>query len=1218
MCRKAISYQFPVTMNRKDCQSLLPWLEFHFRRPSFVASTRRWCVATAAAIAAIAVKATAGLGAENAVTRFKAGQPVSLPAALWMTAVEAGDSVSVSQVEDCVKIDFDLGVQRKLLIADYQQDFMSFRLLLSEPIMLSERQTRILFEASLVPENAPAWLRPLIRDARGEWFVYRVSPGTDVTVVPRNPQTHWARMTTPYFFCFEAGGEGHGGEVAEAQGGDHNVWPDGPLEFMGFEYRGGIPPNKGRHKGAFYLGLIQAGGLKLPYEHHAVYADSLVKASGTYTLSAQIANDFQANPIREFQVPFTFDAGSPASRRRRIFFPCGPDGVYWVRYQVADTNGNIVIDESERCQVLGNADPDLPRPIDTRTPPVIGQMRINPDRNTCGVYPRDQPLDVVVRVFPKVPGQPRLSWRLTPYRSPEALEEGSTTVEFSGESFKDLAISLKWQPDRDAYRLQLDLKLDKTFLDRQVYVLGRKTDFLRTPSIRDGPLARDREHLKRSPHLFLMTSTFAHSVQLESDRLRAFGMAMERAADLTANVVYTLDPANLEILPGVYDFAELDRSLDAAADRGCAVTINFSHFTPAFGDDLVPFRWLHYFTHRNFDNALSRDHHYSGFNPLDEQYRAFWKRAHRALFERYRGHPGFQGYYLTKPTSAVHRENLMMDRPYLGEVTGYDPGTRKEFIAWLRNVLGLTIEQLNRRWESRYATWDQIEVPLPDFELGKQPDLRMVWTDFCRFKTYANEYFWFKNLAADIRSYDTNRIIMVWGEPQYSPEETILRTRDEAFLQQIDYVAHAVIPQSPAPAFEPLLRKHRIGIVWNLERFADDRRPWLLDVGLYHMLRAYGANGLHLCVPGLLGTDGRDLRRNSGYDRWEKFKPICLELQAMKLVSAPAGRPAVAALQDPTTLYCKHRHSFLVHMEDTGKWFQLMNRAGLDYEPLDPTRTAEYKLVLPNLLDEVMSRATIEWLDAYVRGGGRTIISANTGRYCPEADSQAYVLLRKFGISPPAGEFVQEGDSIQAAVTEDNPFFAKGERVKFFMPANLRQYNAARTNAAEHCVGPYAYMQETGYFGYYRDNTQACGRALARFDAGGGVALSQHAVGKGEVLVFWGIPDYHPLLLKDLMPRACAWACVSKTKEENPVPGMLVGVNEELGRWYAVLCEDKPGTYAGQKIAAMPDGEWVAEELVSDEQLGAFTGRNLRENGLTLDFRNGASPLKVIRFLPAK
>jgi hypothetical protein len=75
---------------------------------------------------------------------------------------------------------------------------------------------------------------------------------------------------------------------------------------------------------------------------------------------------------------------------------------------------------------------------------------------------------------------------------------------------------------------------------------------------------------------------------------------------------------------------------------------------------------------------------------------------------------------------------------------------------------------------------------------------------------------------------------------------------------------------------------------------------------------------------------------------------------------------------------------------------------------------------------------------------------------------------------------------------------------------------------------------------------------------------------------------------------------------------MFEGRHRSLKRHYAILWQEKPGTYA-QRLAQVPDGAWFVGDLVTDEKFGTWTAAELREGKLPLTFQAGQSPLKVLR-----
>jgi hypothetical protein len=209
------------------------------------------------------------------------------------------------------------------------------------------------------------------------------------------------------------------------------------------------------------------------------------------------------------------------------------------------------------------------------------------------------------------------------------------------------------------------------------------------------------------------------------------------------------------------------------------------------------------------------------------------------------------------------------------------------------------------------------------------------------------------------------------------------------------------------------------------------------------------------------------------------------------------------------------------------------------------------------------------------------------------------------------------GTDVFATVdSSDNPLFAKGSKVEFFTLADLHQdirTDHVKKNFWEY---PYRWIPETDYFGYYPENKKVNGEVLARF-ASGGVAMSLHKVGKGKVIVFWGTPDMSRKKLKGMMAKAAKWAGVTNPRLNSPIPLTTEGHSDLLKRHYALLYQETPGSYT-QKLLSVPDGEFFVDDMVSDQKLGVFTGKELRETGVPVVFTEGYSPLKIIRMIPMK
>ncbi len=152
-------------------------------------------------------------------------------------------------------------------------------------------------------------------------------------------------------------------------------------------------------------------------------------------------------------------------------------------------------------------------------------------------------------------------------------------MEFHGEAYQDIPIRLSGEAGRDAYRLQLAVRNGATTVDAQEYLLGRRTDLSKPYTPFPGKIA-DRDYVKQSAYFRLTYCLPDGGRPKTEDALVAnFCAFLDEASQITRYVTYMIDPAEFEILPGVYDFHLLDRIMDAAAERGCAVTVRVGHAT---------------------------------------------------------------------------------------------------------------------------------------------------------------------------------------------------------------------------------------------------------------------------------------------------------------------------------------------------------------------------------------------------------------------------------------------------------------------------------------------------------------------------------------------------------------------------------------------------------------------------------------------------------------
>ena len=353
------------------------------------------------------------------------------------------------------------------------------------------------------------------------------------------------------------------------------------------------------------------------------------------------------------------------------------------------------------------------------------------------------------------------------------------------------------------------------------------------------------------------------------------------------------------------------------------------------------------------------------------------------------------------------------------------------------------------------------------------------------------------------------------------------------------------------------------------------------------------------------------------YDRVEKYKPILNELVQTRLLS---DAPKIGTIQDVYTLYAKHRTIFYHRTADLQRWLELIKGDGLNSGKLKLPNGEwspdinDFKLLVPNAIDEVLSIKNIDKLNDLVRKGAKMVVTANTGRYCPESNGEEFVLLKKLGIDPPQGEFSLKGLNVTAEVTSENAILRKGETLSFYT-VEQQAYESQGPEVAtteNFWKWPYRWLPVSNYFGYFSDNKNTNGHIIARFK-NGAVAASIHKVSKGEVLVLWGTPDYKPELYKGFMTKVAKWANALVDTDASAMPFMFeLSPMDGRERHYAVIYEENAGLYT-QRIPNAPDGVYFVDDMVTDYRFGTYTGEELREKGLSIEMDDHKSPLRIIR-----
>ena len=1132
-----------------------------------------------------------------------------VPPSLWKVVAKDGDKVTLSESNGLLQVDFDVKINQERRVGHVTKKEGAFTLELAKPVELTADQVRIYFEAFVsIPSVS---VRPLLLDEKGERISYE--PLESYTFATLKKEQGWQRFRTNIFQMTEAGGAAQ--DIYDAEGGDLNTWPDGKLKFIGFQVR--VNPDVSKkdevsRSGKIHLTDVATGGAQLNEKAFA-YADALVKEKGNYRFAFAVQAAFQGQPIAEEVKEVIYDPADPASVRQKLFLPIGDLQNAWVTYRVTDAEGKTVKEDQIRWeQNLPFGGEDKLTIVDLSKAPVIGHVRIDPDPArkadvVGGVFKSGTAFEVTLRIFAPEGGKAEtLNWKLTPYMYSTPLDQGSQAIDFAGKPYVDVKLPLKAEDGRNAYKLQYEVSnADKQAVDAGEYVLGFTQDQIPAYLSRKGTLP-DRNEIKKYPYF---RTTFLPRAQTppqsEAEEIKEFRTMIDESRQVANHITYMIDLADFEILPGVYDFAMLDQVMDTAFDNGCGITVRIAH-----AEQEAPYRWHRYTTPRSFDGTPLVGHKFYGsFSVADERFVDAWLRSFRALHDRYKDHPGFEGYYVMQPGG----EWTISDEPWKGYIADYSVAAAASFRHYLQDQLGLDLPKLNARWGTDYKNWDEVMPPQPDIAKGKEPDLRPQWMDFARAKQYWRDS-WFTGTVDHIRSFDPTRVIISYGG----------RSSIDELSGKMDYFHnggnHYLEGEGTLiDAWE----KGRIG--WITEphhphRWAaygdPEQRGWVLDWSVYVMTAQAGAGGQNLHVY-YMPNPGFGLVDHYGgafaYDRFELFKPVLRELHGMKLIDIPKQ---VAVFQDDDTLITKHRTTFVARQRDLRRFFELLQTDSIDYEDYRKEKEDSYKLLVLNPLDEVVSGKTIETLDRLVRKGAWLVMSARSGEYSPEEPGVQFPLLKRLGITPPTGTFEMNDSKVVAKIAPKQKILSGRKTLAFFTQADLVTQLQDPAIGKDFFRWPYRWIPQSDYFGYFKGNKGIEGEIIASFPDGG-AAITLHSVGEGKVLVFWGTPDMNADALAGMMSQIAAAAGVTNPRAGNPIPLMMEASREDVGRHYALLFREKSGTVK-QKIPNVPDGEWFIDDMVAGQRLGTFRGEDLRSKGMDITYVDGASPLKVLRMIPTK
>ncbi len=195
---------------------------------------------------------------------------------------------------------------------------------------------------------------------------------------------------------------------------------------------------------------------------------------------------------------------------------------------------------------------------------------------------------------------------------------------------------------------------------------------------------------------------------------------------------------DIEPLPGVYDFSDLDRVFLHAAGRGKHVNISLYST-----DGNMP-EWLRQVQYQILDQygkpAWGRTEWLMLLLPPPSThaplYREHFKEVWRLIAERYTPSGRVLRFDLRPPLcERFYFDDFINDARGTDNVWDYSEWAQKDFVRYLKNHRKLTLDEVSRRAGIRFGSWDEVRIPQPlkGFRV-QQKDTRPFWRDFMDFK----------------------------------------------------------------------------------------------------------------------------------------------------------------------------------------------------------------------------------------------------------------------------------------------------------------------------------------------------------------------------------------------------------------------------------------------------------------------------------------------------
>lgn len=1052
------------------------------------------------------------------------------------------------------------------------------RVMLREAVKLPEGLTGLTFQLGTEGGQQQGFLaRVLMRDARGITYAYKVvSPyirGNENVIYTQHPETYMPmNLTLPGLSRPVVGDNVRNdtiAHVASPQGVKAEPRaPQQPLELLGVEFITAVPGTSRIYFGNFTPHRVTPANTALHYliGGEELYGEVNGLPSFTvgrlgphhgeeYDIYWTVRDRYDGQPFLAGRKTYKFDSKSeafPLNMAERIDLPLEERGTYWVQVRrLWKNSAKAAVPEriqewDYRIDVLKGKEPTDRKP--TAEVAQEQPIRIAPGRESLIFGPkegRDIPVEYAV------PSAEGYSYRVQAVSPSTGGVRKTLEGALSQEGRQTVDIPLGDLP-AGAYEIRAALLKGGAVMDETSRLAGFPG------GSKDGVTKADpgadwKKFTKDRALIYVGMSK--GELKNSAERVAKVKQLVDEASTVSNVIEYETTWHDLEPLPGVYDWAELDEIVAYAGEKGQTVLLwpSFVGYEPD---------WIPPHFQRKQDGTVTGTKSY-----LFQGGRMnFWHSPElkkrildltKAMAMRYRGNPHVHGYYLIVEHGG--------DNPWYGFFPGYEVETLTDFRQYLRENFK-TLDALNQRWGTDYKSWDEISVP------DREKATERHRLDWMVFRNERMSDFFIQNVEG-IREADPYKLMMIYtGAVDGAAAENFTK------LGCILADGGAAVPEqggtkTMAYAEAGLGRRTEEISVGNWAAAF----PTQLDATLFNLTLGGGrnANAKMFFKP---GKPFAELRKPPmALDRYEKFIPIWQALAPTETM------PRQSHLLLDRNAAMLDSGSTLVR---TDVWVDMATfDAHLPSPAVPMDRAKKGKLIILPGQASFETKLADELVE-YVQSGGALMLNADTGRKSVDAPQEDWVLLRKLGIAPPK--------DVRAGTLEAEPVKGAG------LAAEAKAFKLRDIYIAPE--------QEGVVLATFPATKTA---ALTQHKVGKGQVFVAWANATPPATEGGGYP-----FLRDI-GRMAGVEVYSDATEPGLWTNLLR--NPKSGQYFGTVYHaawsrrDRPAI-AGNTLWSVPDGTYEITELISGEKLGAKSGAELGSTGLPTKL--GPREVAVYQFDP--